>query len=115
MPKTSKIHSLVNTRIITSIFVMTTCCICFNPEFSYAVTEGANNLKQVSALTDVYNSLKGIITGAGGKIIALASLLLGLAAAAATSSIKVLFPTGGIALAVGAGPSVIENVVGAIF
>lgn len=115
MQKTSNFHSKINTNIITSIFVLAVCGICLDPEISHAITSVDANVKGNTALGGIYDNLKGIVTGAGGKIIALSSLLLGLAAAAATSSIKVLFPTGGIALAVGAGPSVIENVIGAVF
>lgn len=117
MKKISNTNSKFNCRAITCFAVMAACALVLYPEISEAATttDDASKIKGHVALTGVYDHLKGLISGVVGKIIAITSLLFGMVTAAATSNIKIIIPTGGIALAVGTGPSVIESVVGAIF
>jgi len=123
MLKTSNINSRFNTHAATCLAVATVCVLVLYPEISEAATisgasssnTGTSSLKEVSGLTHAYEHLRALVTGTAGKIIALTSFLLGTLSAAATSNMKIMIPSTGIAIAVGVGPSVIESVVGATF
>lgn len=90
------------------IFVsLLTVVNCLFPEISFAGTGGEE-------LQEVVTKTEGIITGNGGKLIALASVIGGVVWSAASGSLKNLIVPVVLGMVLGIGPSVVTGGISAL-
>lgn len=91
--------------VITSLAVVS--LVCLFPELSFAGTGGEE-------LQEVVTKTEGMITGNGGKLIALASVIGGVVWSAASGSLKNLIVPVVLGMVLGIGPSIVTGGISAL-
>ncbi len=98
-------HNTKSFLIVTSLVAV--ALVCIFPELSIAGTGGEQ-------LEEVVTNTEGMISGNGGKLIALASVIGGVIWSAASGSIKNLVVPVILGMVLGIGPSVVTGGISAI-
>jgi hypothetical protein len=91
--------------VITSLFAV--ALVCLFPELSIAGTGGEE-------LADVVTKTEGLISGNGGKLVALGSVIMGVIWSAASGSVKNLVVPVILGMVLGIGPSIVTGGISAI-
>ena len=108
MLKSMKITTLQGNEILTiALFILISALFVFFPELSFAGTGGEE-------LQEVVTKTEGMITGNGGKLIALASVIGGVVWSAASGSLKNLIVPVVLGMVLGIGPSVVTGGISAL-
>lgn len=103
-----KIAALKGEEITSFCFFVIVCSlIVLFPDFSFAGTGGEE-------LQEVVTKTEGMITGNGGKLIALASVIGGVVWSAASGSLKNLIVPVVLGMVLGIGPSVVTGGISAL-
>lgn len=90
-----------------SFIVVITIMVFFCPDLLFAGTGGEE-------LQEVVSKTEGLITGNGGKLVALASVIGGVIWSATTGSIKNLVVPVVLGMVLGVGPSIVTGGISAI-
>ncbi len=90
-----------------SFIVVITIMVVFCPDLLFAGTGGEE-------LQEVVSKTEGLITGNGGKLVALASVIGGVIWSATTGSIKNLVVPVVLGMVLGVGPSIVTGGISAI-
>ena len=98
-------HNTKSFLIVTSLVAV--ALVCIFPDLSIAGTGGEQ-------LEEVVTNTEGMISGNGGKLIALASVIGGVIWSAASGSIKNLVVPVILGMVLGIGPSVVTGGISAI-
>lgn len=107
MYKSMKTVVVPNEILTISLFILTCSLLVLFPELSIAGTGGEE-------LQEVVTKTEGMITGNGGKLIALASVIGGVVWSAASGSLKNLIVPVILGMVLGIGPSIVTGGISAI-
>ena len=96
-----------NTEFLVIASLTVVSLVCLFPELSFAGTGGEE-------LQEVVTKTEGMITGNGGKLIALASVITGIVWSAASGSLKNLIVPVVLGMVLGIGPSIVTGGISAL-